>query len=78
MYRTIILNTLQNLLLLQRNEKEAVMTQKIYPRSQDTETVYLKNVIRNPNITVGEYTIYNDFVRDPRDFEKSGIIRAIS
>lgn len=50
------------------------MTQKIYPRSQDTETVYLKNVIHNPNITIGDYTIYNDFVRDPRDFEKNNVL----
>ena len=25
---------------------------KIYPRTQDTQTVYLKNVITNPNIIV--------------------------
>ena len=50
------------------------MTQKIYPRSQDTEIVYLKNVIHNPNITIGDYTIYNDFVRDPRDFEKNNVL----
>ena len=38
---------------------------KIYPRSNDKETVYLKNVIKNPSISVGDYTIYNDFVNDP-------------
>ena len=37
------------------------MSQKIYPRSNDKETVYLKSVITNPNIIVGDYTIYNDF-----------------
>ena len=47
------------------------MQQKIYPRSKDKETVYLKNVIANPNIIVGDYTIYNDFVREPKDFEKN-------
>lgn len=41
---------------------------KIYPRTNDYETVYLKNVITNPNIIVGDYTMYNDFVSDPRLF----------
>lgn len=50
------------------------MPQKIYPRSKDKETVYLKHVITNPNITVGDYTIYNDFVRDPRDFERNNVL----
>ena len=47
---------------------------KIYPRTNDTETVYLKNVITKPNIYVGEYTIYNDFVHDPRDFERNNVL----
>ena len=33
-------------------------------------TVYLKSVISRPTIEVGDFTIYNDFVNDPRDFEK--------
>lgn len=41
--------------------------QKIYPRSKDRETVYLKNVITDPSIIVGDYTMYNDFVNDPVD-----------
>ena len=39
--------------------------QKIYPRSKDRETVYLKNVVTDPSIIVGDYTMYNDFVNDP-------------
>ena len=50
------------------------MQQKIYPRSKDKETVYLKNVITNPNITVGDYTIYNDFIREPKNFEKNNVL----
>ncbi len=46
----------------------------IYPRSNDNETVYLKNVISNPNIIVGDYTMYNDFINDPRDFEKNNVL----
>lgn len=47
---------------------------KIYPRTNDTETVYLKEVITNPNITVGDYTMYNDFVCDPVKFEKNNVL----
>lgn len=50
------------------------MSQKIYPRSKDKETVYLKSVINNPNIIVGDYTMYNDFVREPKDFEKNNVL----
>lgn len=48
--------------------------EKIFPRKGDLSTVYLKNVIENPFITVGEYSMYNDFVRDPRDFEKNNVL----
>ena len=48
--------------------------QKIYPRTGDTQTVYLKNVITNPNILVGEYSIYNDFENDPTRFECQNVL----
>lgn len=47
---------------------------KIYPRTNDKEIVYLKNVITDPNIIVGEYTIYNDFVNGPRQFERNNVL----
>lgn len=47
---------------------------KIYPRSGDKETVYLKNVISNPNIIVGDYTMYNDSINDPKDFETNNVL----
>lgn len=47
---------------------------KIYPRSEDKQIVYLKNVITNPNIEVGDFTFYNDFVNNPQDFEKKQCI----
>ncbi len=50
------------------------MRNKIYPRPGDTQTVYLKDVINGLNIEVGEYTTYNDFVCDPRDFEKNNVL----
>ena len=47
---------------------------KIYPRSQGHSTVYLKNVVDDPSISVGDYTIYDDFVRDPRDFQRNNVL----
>lgn len=47
---------------------------KIYPRTGDTQTVYLKNVVDSPNIEIGEFTIYNDFVHDPRDFQRNNVL----
>ncbi|MGM9646117.1 MAG: CatB-related O-acetyltransferase [Eubacteriales bacterium] len=47
---------------------------KIYPRTNDTETVYLKNVITDTGIEVGDYTMYNDYVNDPRDFQKNNVL----
>ena len=46
----------------------------IYPRKHDKETVYLKNVVKDPAITVGDYTIYNDYVNDPVDFVKNNVL----
>jgi len=46
----------------------------IYPRTGDTQIVYLQNVIENPNIEVGDFTIYNDFLHDPRDFQKNNVL----
>ncbi len=46
----------------------------IYPRSGDKETVYLKGVVKNPRIVVGEYTMYNDFVHDPAQFETNNVL----
>jgi len=46
----------------------------IYPRTGDRQTVYLKNTITNPAIIVGEYTMYNDFVNDPAQFERNNVL----
>ena len=46
----------------------------IYPRTGDTQTVYLKSVVNDPNIEVGCYTIYHDFMHDPRAFEKNNVL----
>ena len=46
------------------------MRNNIYLRPRNKQTVYLKDVVTGPNIEVGDDTIYNNFVHDPRDFEK--------
>ena len=50
------------------------MNTKVYPRTNDFQTIYLNTVIKNPAIIVGDYTIYNDFVNDPLDFEKNNVL----
>lgn len=50
------------------------MNQKIYPRTGDTQTVYLNAVVQDPSIEIGDYTIYNDFVSDPRLFEQNNVL----
>lgn len=47
---------------------------KVYPRTGDMQTVYLKNVITNQNIEVGDYTMYNDFANDPANFEQNNVL----
>lgn len=50
------------------------MDRKIYPRTGDKQTVYLKTVVTRPTIEVGDFTVYNDFEHDPRDFEKRNVL----
>lgn len=54
--------------------KEARMKRIVYPRTMDTQTVYLQSVITKPNIEVGEYTMYHDFAHDPREFETNNVL----
>ena len=49
-------------------------SKNIYPRMGDTQTVYLKNVITRLSIEVGSYTMYNDFVNDPKKFERNNVL----
>jgi virginiamycin A acetyltransferase len=59
------------------NFQEDFMTipdKKIFPRTNDFETVYLKEVIHDPNIIVGDYTMYHDFAADPTQFEKNNVL----
>ncbi len=47
---------------------------KVYPRTGDRQTVYLNAVVRDESIEVGDYTIYNDFVHDPLEFERNNVL----
>lgn len=51
-----------------------ISEKNIYPRTGDKHTIYLQNVINNPNIIIGEYTMYNDFINDPVQFEKNNVL----
>lgn len=51
-----------------------IPVKQIYPRTGDKETIYLKHVITNPNITVGDFKMYSDFVNDPTLFENNNVL----
>lgn len=55
-------------------EWKTIPAKKLYPRRNDYETVYLKETITRSNISVGEYTIYNDFRSAPREFEQNNVL----
>lgn len=42
----------------------------LYPIPGSTRTVFLKNIVKNPNIIVGDYTYYDD-PDDSHNFEKN-------
>ena len=52
----------------------SIPAKKVYPRTGDKQTVYLDAVVKDPSISVGAYTMYNDFVNDPLDFEKNNVL----
>jgi virginiamycin A acetyltransferase len=56
-----------------RNSVSRPDPDRIYPRTDDKTICYLKNVVKSPNITVGDFTIYHDF-RDPTTFERESVL----
>ena len=54
---------------MKRNYKD-----QIYMFDGDKDSVYLSNVVTDPDIQVGEHTYYNDFLKDPRDFQKNNVL----
>ena len=51
-----------------------IPAQTLYPRTGDTNTIYLNQAITNPAITVGDYTMYHEFEYDPVLFEKKNVL----
>lgn len=49
------------------------MISSVFPRPNDAHTCHLKEIIKNPNILVGDYTYYHDF-NDPRNFESNNVL----
>ncbi|SCH03309.1 Streptogramin A acetyltransferase [uncultured Clostridium sp.] len=49
-------------------------SKKLYPRTGDTQTIYLKNAITSPDIVMGDYTMYNDFADNPIKFEQNNVL----
>jgi len=45
----------------------------IYPRKNDKSICYLKNIINNPNIIIGDFTFYHDF-QNAEAFEKQNVL----
>jgi len=48
----------------------------LYPLSSCREVIFLKNVITNPNIVVGDYTYFHD-LDHPERFERRNVIFAL-
>ena len=45
----------------------------IFPRSNDRQTCMLKNIVKNKNIVIGDYTYYHDF-NNPLEFEANNVL----
>lgn len=43
---------------------------KIHPNTDVPSVCFIKNIIQNPNIVVGDYTYYDDYETNGEDFEK--------
>ena len=52
----------------------SIPEETVFPRTGDQNIVYLKNVVDDPNIEVGDYTMYNDFANNPCDFQKNNVL----
>lgn len=46
---------------------------KILPRPNDNQAIHLKEIIKNPDIIVGDYTYYHDF-NSPLNFERDNVL----
>ena len=46
----------------------------VHPNPAVPSLCFIKNTITRPNIIVGDYTMYNDFVHDPREFQFNNVL----
>ncbi len=46
----------------------------VYPRENDKQIVYLKNVVSKPSISVGDFTFYHDWTQDPVNFQDTNVL----
>lgn len=53
--------------------QKLIDSNKIYPIDIDKSIVYLKNVVKNPNIEIGDYTFYHD-TNNLLDFEHNNVL----
>lgn len=49
------------------------MDHEIFARPGDKQTCQLKEIVRNENLIIGDYTYYHDF-QNPLDFEKNNLL----
>ena len=49
------------------------MNHEIFTRPGDKQTCQLKEIVRNENLIIGDYTYYHDF-QNPLDFEKNNLL----
>ena len=58
-------------ILMQKEKKYGPNPNTVYPMEGFTRIAFLKNIIKNPNIIVGDYTYYDDNDNNPEKFEKN-------
>lgn len=58
---------------MHESESQRPDPDKVYPRPEDKNTCYLRNIVKDPNIIIGDFTFYNDF-NNPEEFEKNNVL----
>ncbi|HEX9059036.1 MAG TPA: Vat family streptogramin A O-acetyltransferase [Clostridia bacterium] len=56
---------------MQEEKKYGPDPDTVYPKAGFSRIAFLKNIIKNPNIIIGDYTYYDDNNNDPEKFEKN-------
>lgn len=56
-----------------KKEKYFPDARVIFPKPGDKHSAYIQNVVKNPRIIIGDFTIHHDF-NDPTDFETENVL----